>query len=398
MFKKILIIFFVFLSLSSKVVAQDIENIENIENIKNLEDNYDLINNIYYESGLEDIISRYSNKEMFNFDNFNINKNKKLNLFILSMSPQKIINIVFKYIKTEIKKPIKILMNIIGIVLISALIESLKTCFKNDSLNEIFSCICILSIFISVGYQLIEVSKLGAQTIVNMSDFMLSFVPVYAGVMSSCGLSLTGGVYNTFLFFICQFFSQVLSSKLLPVIGIYMSFCLVGAISGSGSQSLNISQAAKEIKNIITGILVFIVTCFVGLITVQGVVASSADTITTKTAKFVIGSAVPIIGSVVSDAYTSVKGCFNFIRSGVGAIVIFFIIISFLPILIKLALYILITKISSGVAEFLEIKQVSEILKSSGYVISLLLAIIISYILLIIISTTVILILGLGIN
>lgn len=402
MLKKFFILFFIFfnfLNLSISVFAKDLDNIDNLDNL----DNYYSIYDIYSESNLDDIISRYSDKETseniknifdFNFDS-NIDNNIKKNSF-WSMSPSKIINFVFENTKIELKKPVKLLINIMGIILIAALLESLKTCFNNNSLSEVVSYICIISIFVSVGSPLIKITKDGTQTIINMSDFMTSFLPVYTGIMSSCGMKLTGGIYNSFVFFVCQFFSQILSTKLLPIIGIYMSFCLVGGISSLSD--FNISQAAKEIKNIITGVLVFIITCFVGLITVQGVVASSADTIGTKTAKFVIGSAVPVIGSVVSDAYTSVKGCFNFIRSGMGALAIVFIIISFLPILIKLASYILITKMSAGLAEFLSIKQISEILKSTGYVISLLLAIIVSYILLIIISLVIVLILGLGIN
>ena len=358
------------------------------------EDNNDFYD-IYNETRIDDIISKYSDREMTeNIKNiFNENIEIKNNN-ILSFSPVNIVKYIFNNIKDEIKKPMKLMIGVIGIVIVSAVVEALKVCFNNSSLNEVISSVCIISIFVSVGYSIIECVKYGVNIINNMSSFMKSFIPIYTGVMSSCGMSAVGSVYNTFLFFVCQIFSEVLSNKLLPVLGVYMAFCLVGPLS----QNLNVSKAAKEIKNIITWVLSFVIAILVGFITVQGVVASSVDTVGTRAAKFMIGSTVPVIGNIISDAYTSVKGCFNFVRTGVGAIMIIFVAISLLPIIIKLTLWIFTTKISSGLADFVGASQVSEILKSSGYVISLLFAIIISYMLLIIISTTIVLILGMGLS
>lgn len=355
----------------------------------------DDVNDIYYKTGLDDLISKYSDNDIAeNINNiFNEDLMKEKSKF-LSFSPLKMINFIMESIKQEIKQPLKIVMGILSIVLVAAVIQALKICFSSYNVEEIVNCVCVLGVFIYISQPLIDCVKSGINAIVNMSNFMISFIPIYSGIMSSSGMALTGGVYNTFLFFICQIVSEIISCKILPVMGIYMSFCLVGSIA----PNLNIDQAAKAIKNIITWILGFMVTAFVGLITVQGVVACSADTVGTKAAKFLIGSAVPIIGSVISDAYTSVKGCFDFVRSGVGAISIVFIVISFLPILIKLTIWVLTTKFSSAIADFIGVKEVSEILKSSSYVISLLFAIIISYVLLIVTAMTIMLILGLGLH
>lgn len=359
------------------------------EEAYNLED-------IYYETGLDDLITKYMDNQCLveEFKNFShqdmVGKKSKFFCF----SPGKMFNIVCEHIKTEIKSPLKLIMGIIGIVLVSAFMEALKVCFSNNSVNEVVNCVCLLSIFIFIAYPLLECVKSAVEVIVNISSFMLGFIPVYAGIMSSCGMVVTSGVYNTFLFCICQVVSEVISQKLLPIVGIYIAFCLVSSIA----TNLNISEMAKTVKNIITWVLEFIVAAFVGLITIQSVVACSADTVGTKTAKFLIGSAVPIIGGVISDAYTSMKGCFDFVRSSAGAMAIVFVLITCLPILIKLAIWIIMVKFSGGIADFMGIKQVSAILKSSNYAVELLFAIIVSYILLIIITITILLILGLGLN
>lgn len=356
---------------------------------------YDL-EDIYYETGLDDLILRYMDdshlvEDLKDFSNGDM-LNKKNKFF--SFSPGKMVNIIYTHIKNEIKSPLKLIVGIMGIVLVSAFMETLKVCFANSSIVEVVSCVCVLSIFIFIAYPLLECVKSAIDVIVNISDFMLGFIPIYAGIMSSCGMVLTGGIYNTFLFCICQVTSEIISKKLLPVVGMYIAFCLVSSVT----PSLNISGVAKTVKNIITWVLEFIVAAFVGLITIQGAVACSADTAGTKTAKFLIGSAVPVIGSIISDAYTSMKGCFNFVRSSAGAMSIVFVLITCLPILVRLAIWIIMVKFSGGVADFMGIKQVSSILKSSNYAIELLFAIIVSYILLIITTITILLLLGLGLN
>ena len=374
--------------LSNKVFATENFTTNNLENICD-------------ETGISDILSKYADNEIlqkitnvFNDelleqdDEFSRNEKLKHLLF----SPSEFLSFVIESAKSEVKKPLKVILNIIGIILILAIIEALNICFNNCSVNEVFKCVCVLTVFLFICQPLIECVKYGVEEINRISNFMLSIIPIYTGLMSSCGFNVTGGVYNTFLFFICQVFSYILSNKILVIIMIYMAFCLVGSFSSS----LNINESAKEIKNIITWTLSFFVTALVGLITVNSVVACSADTVGTKTAKFLISSSVPVIGGAISDAYTSVKGCFSFIKSGTGVFVIIFIALTFLPVLVRLMIWILATRLSAILANFFNITQVSNLLKSNSYVMELLLAIFVSYILIIVVSMTVILVLGLG--
>ncbi len=387
--KIVYVLIILFFAYTNEISAVEDDNNSDLDNLEDF----------YYETGIDDIISKYLDiqtteeiKGIFDVNRYtgkDVDKN-----MILSFSPLKMLRMVFGKVKNEAKNMIKNFFVIVAVVLISGILEFFKICFSNKSINEVFNCVCVLCIFMCLCSPIIECVRYSADVIVNMSDFMVSFMPVCVGVMSTCGLAMTAGVYNIFMLSVCQIFSQILSEKLLPVVGVYLAFCLVGAMS----PEFNISKAAKEIKNVVTWVFVFLVTSFTGLITIQGVVSSGADTVGTKTAKFFIGSAIPVIGSAISDAYTSVKGCFNFIRSGVGVIIIIFIVVLFLPVLIKLAIWFLTTKLSASLADFLGTNQVSDILKSSGEAIGLLLAVVVSYILLVVISTTVILILGMNLS
>ena len=61
-------------------------------------------------------------------------------------------------------------------------------------------------------------------------------------------------------------------------------------------------------------------TIFTGLLSIQSVVGSSADTLTSKTAKYVISNCVPVVGGAVSDAYSTVKGSLSLLKNGIGGV------------------------------------------------------------------------------
>lgn len=59
-------------------------------------------------------------------------------------------------------------------------------------------------------------------------------------------------------------------------------------------------------KSSVIWFLGIILTIFVGVLSLEGTLSSSIDGITAKTAKTVISSAIPIVGSILSDALDSI--------------------------------------------------------------------------------------------
>ena len=128
--------------LSNKVFATENFTTNNLENICD-------------ETGISDILSKYADNEIlqkitnvFNDelleqdDEFSRNEKLKHLLF----SPSEFLSFVIESAKSEVKKPLKVILNIIGIILILAIIEALNICFSNCSVNEVFKCVCVLTV------------------------------------------------------------------------------------------------------------------------------------------------------------------------------------------------------------------------------------------------------------
>lgn len=107
-------------------------------------------------------------------------------------------------------------------------------------------------------------------------------------------------------------------------------------------------------------------TVFTGLLSIQSIVGTSADTLGVKAAKFVVSNFVPIVGSAVADAYTTMRSGLGLLRGATGAFGIIALCVTLLPpILETLCLYLAMTAGGSGGGAF-RCKGAGQIFRRSG--------------------------------
>ena len=311
---------------------------------------------------------------------------------ILSLSPKEFIPYFIDQVQAVIARPVKLLAIVVGIIVLCALMNALKQSMAKDKLKEVFQVVSILCICAAVITPVIDcISKTG-KTIFDCSNFLISFVPVLSGVMTAGGQIVTATSYQVFLFWAAELVSVIVSRTLVPFLGIYLAI----AITSSMNTEFRLDKIADSLKSFICWSLGGLLTVFVGILSIQGIVASSADTVSLKATKFLISSVVPVVGGALSDALGSVQSCVKLLKTSVGAYGIIIAVMTFLPLLIESISWLLVTKISQVVAEFLGVGGVTPVLKATSSVLSIILAIILCFMMLIIITTTIMMLLGTG--
>ena len=195
-----------------------------------------------------------------------------------------------------------------------------------------------------------------------------------------------------FLLGACQAVGQVASALLIPLMSVYLALCA----AGSFSPGLNITAVAGAIKSAVSWTLGCLLTAFVTLLSLQTMIAHGADGVSVKAAKFLIGSVVPVVGSVLGDAYVAAQGCLRLVRTTVGVYGIIISLFTFLPVLFQVALWYFVVRVAAVAGETAGVSQVALILRSCANVLGVLIAILFSFALLIIVSTAVVLTIGLG--
>lgn len=311
---------------------------------------------------------------------------------LLELSPGRFFPALGQIVRNTVKRPARTLAALLAVVLLCALLESLRDTVSEPALSGAFQTVSILCILTAVVAPILDCIVRVTTAIQESAFFMLSFIPLFSAAMISAGQPATGAAYHLFLLSACQVVSQVVAQTFIPLMAVYLAFC----ICGSFVPQLNIASTAAGIKNIVSWGMGLTLTLFVSLLSIQSALSHGADGVGIKTAKFLITSLVPAVGSILSDAYIAAQGCLRLLKTTVGAYGIVVALFTFLPTFLYVAVWYLIARAASLAGDMVGAEQVSSILKACSHVLGLLIAAIFCFALLIIISTGVVMLTGMG--
>lgn len=288
--------------------------------------------------------------------------------FINSLTAENVFSHIWNFVKTGAKAPITASIGIIGIILVSASLSSLD--IKGSTVSAALyatalSAAAVISapIFLSV--------RAGVKAMQGAAVFMSAFVPVFAGVVAASGNVTTAASMSGVLLVSVQAVNYIASFVVIPLVSGYMAISLAACVS----PVIQRTGIAEGIKKLSFWIMSLTTTIFVGILSIQTAVNASADTLATKTAKFIIGSSVPLAGTALSEALTTVTASMGLLKATVGIYAVLAVIICFLPILSELLIWRVALILNSSISDLFSLPKISALLRSIDTVISVLLGI-----------------------
>jgi len=122
-------------------------------------------------------------------------------------------------------------------------------------------------------------------------------------------------------------------------------------IVSSLTDKYKVNQLANLLRNVSVGCLGVFVTVFLGVISIRGAGSAVADGVTIRTAKYIAGNFVPVVGRMFSDASETIIGASLLVKNAVGlAGVVILLILCAFPALKIMALA-LIYNVSAAVLQ-----------------------------------------------
>ena len=171
---------------------------------------------------------------------------------------------------------------------------------------------------------------------------------------------------------------------MIPIILIIASISIISKIS----DQVQVAKLSKFLKSSTLWFLGIILTIFVGIVSLEGTLASSVDGITAKTAKSIVSSAVPVVGKILGDVVDSVLGCGIILKNAVGFVgVVIIISICIVPIL-KLSVLTISYKLVASISEVIADAKIVKLLDEMGDIFKILLGILFTIFFMVIIGTT----------
>lgn len=311
---------------------------------------------------------------------------------ILNISPKSLLELFVNIINGKLKNPLKMFAEVLGIILVCALLDCLKVSFSEKSMGGLFSFISTLLIGLVVVLPLTDCISHVCSAIALNSKFMLVFIPVITALLCAAGRPVAASGLNLTVFAAAEVISFFSSGLLVPLLCVYLALSIVGGLS----PDINLGGMSEAIKKSVNFILGLFSTVFVALVSLHSALSRSADTLTARTAKYLLGNFIPVVGGAIGDTVSTVQGCVGLTKNTVGAFGLIAALLIYLPVLAELLIWILCVQICSGGAALFGLASAQGLLKSVYYTLSLLMSVMIFCAVLLTVSTGIMVMMGGG--
>ena len=295
---------------------------------------------------------------------------------------------IVDFVTGGIKEPLKTAVVIMGVILITAAL----TAFGGNSYANTATFSSVLAITAIISGNIWQSVSAAVNSLKGCSSFMLSFVPVFASVTALSGKAVTAVSMSALLLFATEAVAFVCSFAILPLMGGYLAL----SISTGVSPLLDNTGLADSIKKISMWILSLLGTLFIGILSIQTTVNSAADSVTLRTAKFILGTSVPVAGGVLSEAVSTVSASVGLLRSSIGIYGVVALGFILLPVLLELIIWRCVLFVTTALCELFSLNKISCVLKAVDSMLSVLVGVVLLIGATFIISLTVVVTAGKG--
>lgn len=242
---------------------------------------------------------------------------------------------LFSFFLYEIVYNGKLLVSIIILTIFSMILETLQSAFEHKTVSKVayaisymvLIIIAINSFSVCIGY--------AKSAIEAMIHFMVAMIPLLLALLSALGGIVSVTVLHPLIIFMIHSIGTIVYMFVFPL----LFFSAVLHIVSSLSDQYKLTQLADLMRKVSISVLGFSLTIFLGVISVQGAASAASDGVTLRTAKYVTGNFVPVVGGLFADATDTVLGASLLVKNSIGlAGVIVIVMLCVFPALKILAL------------------------------------------------------------
>lgn len=205
----------------------------------------------------------------------------------------------------------------------------------SDQWRETLETVILAGMFLMCSQPILNLMGQVTQEIQNWYTYLVGFVPAFSGVMLSCGQGGSAMLYSGMFLTMANFSAQAVHTVAMPLLQVYLSLSVAAALCGING----IQDACSMIEKSVRWILKFISTLFGTVLGLQTILAHSADNLAFKASRFVVSSAVPVVGTAASDAMGSVLSALKVLKGSLGFAAMAVLAVAFVPLLLRCIAY-----------------------------------------------------------
>ena len=262
----------------------------------------------------------------------------------------------------EIRTAMVLGVEILIICIVIGLLKNLSASFGNKSMSDISMLVCTMVIIgISMNSFRI-VYQLATDSISVMVSTMEILTPILLGIMISTGAVTSGSILSPVIIGSVTGFGIIIKKIIMPALFVATILLLINCLT----EKDYVNKLAKLLRSasiIATGLIIALLT---GVITLQGLITETSDSLLMSAAKYSLSTFIPIVGGFTSETIELFLRCMGTIKNIVGVFAVITLVLTVLVPLIKILTVALIYKLTAAVTEPVSESKISDGLNEMG--------------------------------
>lgn len=232
-----------------------------------------------------------------------------------------------RYLFHELLVNGKLLGTLIVLAVVAVLLQTLQNAFEQQAVSKVAYAVVYMVLIILTLNSFRVAIDYTMEAVNSMSHFLLALLPLVLALMASSGGVTSVAFFHPLIIFLINASGWLIGQFVLPLL--FMSVLL--QVISTMTEHYKVTHLGNLLRNIALGTLAVFFAVFLGVLSVQGAATAISDGIVVKTAKFVTGNFVPVVGQMFTDAADTVISASMIVKNTVGifGLVILLFIVAF---------------------------------------------------------------------
>ena len=306
-----------------------------------------------------------------------------------SLSLPELLTMVWESVSEEFLAPLKLLGKIGALLLLAS---AALTFAPSDRWRQSLELLVVAGCFLLSADSTLELVQQVSVAISDWRLYLAGFLPIFAGVMVSCGQS-AGALVCTGLFFsMASLSAQLICGVAMPMVRAYLALNSAAGISGVTP----LQEATQGLTRCVRSLLRGISIGFGAVLGLQNTLAAQTDNLAMRAGGAVLSSSVPVVGAAAQDAMASVLAGLRVVKGSLGFAAIAVLAAAFLPLLARCLILRLILAAGGLLAKALGLARSGAVLEGAAEGVGLCLSFLVFFFMLVVLSTALMIATGTG--
>ncbi len=254
----------------------------------------------------------------------------------------------------EVRRTLKLMIFVFAIGVFCTYLTNLKNSLGGHEATEtaFFVCYVVIAGIISAAF--VDVVECGRTVISNLSVFMRTMAPVALVTLSVSGAIVSATAFELLVMGVIEITEWILEQVFVPLI---LASAALGVVNNL-SANMNAEKLVQFLNKASKWGIGIVMTVFVGVMGLQGLVSGSADGLTVKVTKFATSNLIPLVGGALAETVETVMNCSVVIKNAVGVAGIVMVILIVAAPVLKVASCLLLFRLCAAVLQPVSDKRI----------------------------------------